>query len=101
MVAKADPVEGPSRPPPTAVPIFGNTKRKTKQSRNGCTSVRVANSVKFFCRTTRSRSMSARRATRLAVNVDRVGRVAVWPCSALSGVVVRTSRGVLTGSQDR
>ena len=79
MVAKADPVEGPSRPPPTAVPIFGNTKRKTKQSRNGCTRVRMTNSPKCFLSTTRSRSISARSATRLATSVDRVGLVAIWP----------------------
>ena len=64
----------PAEPdPPTAWPIFGKTKRKTKQSRNGWINVRKTNSLFVFHTTTRSRRISATMAVRLASKTLRVG----------------------------
>ena len=65
MVAKADSAFAPW--PPMPWPILGNTKRKTKHSRNGWTRVRSTNSHRCLPSTTRSRSMSAPSAVTLAV----------------------------------
>ena len=58
-VANADSATVPPFVPPIDCPISGNTKRKTKHNRTGCTRVRVTNSAKVFFSTTRSRSRSA------------------------------------------
>ena len=71
-VANADCAAVPC-PPPMPCPIFGKTKRKTKQSRNGWMSVRSTNSQRCLRSTTRSRSMSAPSAVQLAAATDRVG----------------------------
>src|SRR6185437_5157468 len=54
-------------------PIFGNTYRKTKQSRNGWMIVRSTNSHRCLRSTTRSRSSSAPSAVQLAAATERVG----------------------------
>ena len=59
--------------PPMPCPIFGNTYRKTKHSRNGWIRVRSTNSRRFLRRTTRSRSSSAPSAVQLAALTLRVG----------------------------
>ncbi len=74
-VANADSERAP--PPPTLWPIRGNTYRNTNTSRNGWISVRTTNSHLFFHSTTRSRRISARRATRLAASTERVGAISM------------------------
>src|SRR5580700_5760458 len=71
IVANADCCTGPR--PPMLWPIFGNTYRKTKHSKNGWMIVRSTNSQMCFLSTTRSRSISAPSAVQLAAATDRVG----------------------------
>ncbi len=55
MVANADSPDPRRRRCRSPWPMVGKTYRKTKTSRNGCTSVRVTNSTLFFHSTIRSR----------------------------------------------
>ena len=66
-VAKPDSEAEPPPDPPTAWPIFGNTKRKTKHKRNGCTRVRITNSPRFS-QDHQVADMSARIEMRLVVS---------------------------------
>ncbi len=70
-VANADSAAGLC--PPMPCPIFGNTYRNTKHSRNGWISVRSTNSHRCLRSTTRSRRISAPSAARLAAATERVG----------------------------
>ncbi len=72
-VAKDSPL-APPRVAPIPCPILGNTKVKTKTSRNGWRTVRGMNSFKFLRSTVMSRSNKAMNAVRLAWAALRVAR---------------------------
>ena len=87
MVANADSAAVPC--PPMPWPIFGNTNRNTKQSRNGWMIVRSTNSQACLRSTTRSRSSSAPSAVQLAAATDRVGPPPIrWVAAGVSAVVI-------------
>ena len=81
-VANADSAPGMPLAAPIPCPIFGNTYRKTKHNKNGCTRVRIVNSILCFHKTTRSRWIRARRDVRLAAVAERVGFSSTWRASA-------------------
>src|SRR5579863_5557856 len=94
IVANADCCTVPC--PPMPWPIFGNTYRNTKHSRNGWMIVRSTNSQMCLRSTTRSRSIRAPSAVQLAAATERVGpppirRAGAW-VSTVEAISPATSR---------
>ncbi len=86
-----DPPPGPPRVAPIPCPIFGNTKVKTKTSRNGWRTVRGMNSFKFLLSTVMSRSSRALNAARLAwaaLRVEWSPRTGAAPPGVVVAVVI-------------
>ncbi len=73
--------------PPTPWPIFGNTYVNTNTSNSGCRIVRGMNSLSVFRRTTRSRRMSERNATRAAATGLRLGASVAGALGIVTAVI--------------